>query len=361
MKSILKLAIFIGFITILAACSSQTSSEDPEGSEQKSSSEEDSELKIFTTVYPLQYFAEQIAGEEATVESILPPGSDPHTYEPTTKEMIAIAEADLFVYNGAGLEAYAQKIADSVESENVRILEASEGIDLREHVHAGEEEDHADEENQAHEEGHAHEEDHAHEGEQADEGDHDEQESGHEGHHHGDQDPHVWLDPTLAAQLAENIKDQLVEINPNKEEIYQKNFEDLQTRLQGLDQQFHDEVENLSKNEIIVSHAAYGYWEQAYGIEQIAVSGLSPTSEPSQKELENIIEVANEHELNHVLFEQNVTPKIAEVVRKEMNAESLRIHNLSVLTQEDVQNEEDYFSLMERNIEVLKTALSTNE
>ncbi|TGB01379.1 metal ABC transporter solute-binding protein, Zn/Mn family [Halobacillus salinus] len=351
MKHVLKLSLLILSIFIITACSSETSSESSEKNAK------DEKVKIFTTVYPLQYFAEQIAGDEAEVTSILPPGSDPHTFEPTTKEMIEIAEADLFIYNGAGLEAYAEKIADSVESEDVRIVEASQGIDLKEHVHEGEasrEEEHAHEEEGSHEDEHAHEED-AH-----DEGSTHEEE-GHEGHNHGDQDPHVWLDPTLAAELAQNVKDQLVEVDPENESLYQQNFEDLEKRLQELDQTFHQEIEDLPKNEIIVSHAAYGYWEQAYGLEQIAVSGLSPTSEPSQQELEQIIEVANEHGLNHVLFEQNVTPKIAEVVRKEMDAEALRIHNLSVLTEEDVQNEEDYFSLMEGNIEVLKTALSDAE
>ncbi|MYL71715.1 ZinT/AdcA family metal-binding protein [Halobacillus litoralis] len=337
-------------IFTMAACNGEEASSDESEKETQDSTEE---MKVFTTVYPLQFFTEQIAGDSASVESILPPGTDPHTYEPTTKEMIEIAESDAFIYNGAGLEPYAKKISDSIESEDVQILEASKGIDLKDHSHNhGEEDSHDD---------HAHGED----GHADEEGSHDEHsggegsdEEGHEGHHHGDQDPHVWLDPIRSIEMAEHIKDTLVEINPEQEDVFLENFETLKEDLERLDEEFHTKMESLPGNKIIVSHAAYGYWEENYGIEQVAVSGLSPANEPSQKDLENIVKTAEENGLNHVLFEQNVTPKVAEVVRQEIDAETLRIHNLSVLTEEDLENDEDYFSLMKRNLEVLSTALA---
>ncbi|MFG6150252.1 metal ABC transporter solute-binding protein, Zn/Mn family [Halobacillus sp. B23F22_1] len=331
------LSLFIVIIS-LSACSGEETG--GSGSEEESQEEE---LKVFTTVYPLQFFTEQIAGDAASVESILPPGTDPHTYEPTTKEMIEFAEADAFIYNGAGLEPYADNISESIESEDVQILEASQGIDLEAHAH-----NHEDEHD--HEEGESHEDDHAH-----DEDIHEEEQ---EGHNHGDEDPHVWLDPVRSIEMAENIKDTLVELNPEQEESFNENFEKLKENLQNLDEDFHTQIESLPGNEIIVSHEAYGYWEKNYGIEQIAVSGLSPENEPSQKEVQNIVETAEAHGLNYVLFEQNITPRVADVVRKEIDAETLRIHNLSVLTEEDIENNEDYFTLMERNLEVLSTALS---
>ncbi|MGF2615989.1 ZinT/AdcA family metal-binding protein [Rossellomorea vietnamensis] len=301
-------------------------------------SETNESLKVYTTVYPLEYFTEQIAGDEADVESILPPGSNPHNYEPTTDDMMKIAESDAFIYNGSGLELYAEKISEAVKSEKVKLIEASKGLELINHSH---DHDHEKE----HEDGHEQEEDGTHEDE-------------HEEHEHGDKDPHIWLDPIRSIELAENIKETLVEIRPEQEDTFNKNFEELKRSLEELDQEFHTEIESLPENKIIVSHAAYGYWEKAYGIEQIAVSGLSPDNEPSQKELQTIIETAEEYGLKYVLFEQNVTPRVAEIVRKEIGAEALRIHNLSVLTEEDVKNDEDYLSLMHQNLEVLSEALS---
>ncbi|MBA2176452.1 zinc ABC transporter substrate-binding protein [Halobacillus locisalis] len=358
--------LFILLLLILSAC----------GEERSTSTETSSDeaLSIYTTVYPVQFFTEQIAGDSVEVTSILPPGTDPHTFEPTTKEMVKLAEADAFIYNGAGLEGYAETISDAVEPEGVTILEASEGIDIEENLHdyehSGDAEQNEDESHKDEAESHeGH--DHADEEESHEDNDHmDEEESdseketsealgeGHEGHNHGGLDPHIWLDPLRSIQMAENVKELLIELKPDQEQVYNENFEQLEKELKELDQDFHEQLEQQPKNDIIVSHAAYGYWEKAYGLHQIAVAGLSPTQEPSQKDLESIIETAGEHDIKHVLFEQNITPKVAEVVQNEIGAEALRIHNLSVLTEENIENEEDYFSLMRENLAQLKVALS---
>ncbi|MDQ0233437.1 metal ABC transporter solute-binding protein, Zn/Mn family [Metabacillus malikii] len=303
------------FVLSLAACGNNATNSE----EKEAPSTSTEPLEIYTTIYPLQFFTEQIAGEEALVESILPPGSDSHTYEPTSKEMMSIAEADAFILNGSGLEAYAEKIAKSLESEDVEIVEAANGIEL----------------NESH---HDHEHDH--------------------GHDHGDVDPHVWLDPIRSIKLAENIKNMLVDLRPEKEQLFNKNFETLKEKLEVLNEEFATGLKETPGNHFIVSHAAYGYWEEAYDIHQIAVSGISSTNEPSQKELQNIIKTADQYGLKHVFFEQNITPKVAELVRKEIGAEALRLHNLSVLTDDDIKNEEDYFTLMRHNLEQLTTALA---
>ncbi|MDL4839851.1 metal ABC transporter solute-binding protein, Zn/Mn family [Aquibacillus rhizosphaerae] len=343
-KKVIRALTLFTLIFVIAACENGAT-DSSEASTNGQNSEED--LKIFTTVYPLQYFAEQIAGGEASVESILPAGSNPHNYEPTSEEIVNIAEANAFIYIGAGLEPFAKQISEAIESEDVKIIEASKGIDLINHSH-----DHSHDEDGGHEhegEDANHEEEHDHEGEK---------DNHEEEHAHGDKDPHIWLDPIRSIQLAEDIKNTLIELKPDSEQIFNENFEELKTNLEKLDEEFHEEIDSLPGKEIIVSHAAYGYWEQSYGIEQIPVSGLSPTNEPSQKELQNIIEIAENHDLKYVFFEQNVTPKVADVVRKEINAETLRIHNLSVLTEEDIENNEDYFTLMQSNLDALTTALS---
>ncbi|MCP3029062.1 metal ABC transporter solute-binding protein, Zn/Mn family [Halobacillus sp. A5] len=338
--------ILLMVILILGACGDQTSEED--------SGDEGEPLKINTTVYPLQYFTERIAGDAAEVETILPPGSDAHSYEPSTKEMVEMAEADAFIYNGAGLETYAEKISESIDSEDVEIVEASNGIDLSAGSHDHEaEDDHEEEEHAGEEDDHAHEEEEHTDAEEHDEDSHE----GEDAHDHEGEDPHIWLDPVRSIEIAENIKETLVELQPESEEQFEENFSELEEDLNALDDDFHEQVEEQEKKEIIVSHAAYGYWEEAYGIEQIAVSGLSPSNEPSQKDLEDIIAVAEEHDIDHVLFEQNITPKVSEVVQGEIGADPLRVHNLSVLTEEDIENDEDYFTLMEQNLEVLNEAL----
>ncbi|WP_338472779.1 metal ABC transporter substrate-binding protein [Niallia sp. XMNu-256] len=340
--------ISFGFILVLSiflvSCNTKqttTSNENETETKQRDAAET---LKVYTTLYPLEDFTNKIGGKYVDVESIMPAGTDAHTFEPTTRQMMTIAEADAFIYNGLGMEPFAEKMAEALVNEKVKMVEATHGIKTIAHG-----EEHSEEAAHAYKELHS-EEAHEHEEEQH-------SESNPHGHDHGDFDPHVWLDPYRSITLAENIKNTLVELKPDAKEEFEKNFESLKTELQKLDEEFHQLAESKDNPEMIVSHAAYGYWEDVYGIHQIPVTGLSPSVEPSQKELEIIIQMANEKQIKYILFEQNVTPRVAEIIQKEINAEPLYLHNLESLTEEDRQNGEDYFSLMRKNLEALNKAL----
>ncbi|PAE18061.1 adhesin [Virgibacillus sp. 7505] len=323
-------------LVLLAAC----------GNDDSQKSTEDGKLKVYTTIYPIQYFAERIGGDQVEVESVLPPGSDAHNFEPTSNQMVDIAKSDAFLYSSDELETYAKTIADAVGDEDVKIAQLAEGINL---LPFEEEHDHSHE---------ATEEEHDH-SQEATEDEHDhEEEATEEEHDHGSIDPHYWLDPERAKQMAENMKNTLVELDPDNETTYEDNYAAVAKELDELDQKFQQAVEGKDNKKIIVSHAAYGYWEDRYGIEQIAITGLSPTNEPSQQELEEIIHTAEDNKLNYVLFEQNISPKVATIVQDEIGADVLRIHNLETVTEDEIDAGEDYFSLMDKNIETLEQALT---
>ncbi len=281
-------------------------------------------LTIYTTLFPIEDFTKKIGGTHVNVKSIIPPGINAHTFEPTTKTMIEIAEGDAFIYSSEVMEPYADKIADALKDENVKMVEASDGITMIKHNDNEEnhEEEHSDDE-----------------------------------HTHGDVDPHVWIDPILSIKLAENIKDSLIELKPEATEDFNANFNTLKLQLEQLNGSFEKLIKGKESPKILVSHAGYGYWEKRYGIKQISITGLSSTNEPSQHQLQEIIDNAKASKIKYIIFEQNVTPKVAEIIKNEIHADVLRIHNLSVLTEEDINNNEDYFSLMEKNIETLKKAL----
>ncbi|MCM3587981.1 zinc ABC transporter substrate-binding protein [Mesobacillus maritimus] len=306
---------------ILSGCSEQ---------ETPSQTNQSDMLTVYTTVYPLEYFAQRIGGEHIEAKTIYPPGADEHTYEPSQKDMIQLAEADLFIYVGLGLEGFVEKAKGTLENEDVHLLGAGEHLHLEE----------VDEENHSDEEG-------------VDEHDHEE-----EDHNHGNVDPHVWIDPIYSKELAEAIKVELVELLPEYKDELEENYQQLISELSALNNKFTNLVENAKQKEILVSHSAYGYWEERYGIKQISISGMSTTSEPSQRELQKIISEAKGTNLKYVLFEQNYQSKLAEMVKQEIGAKSLTLHNLSVLTKEDIDNQETYFSLMEKNLQTLEKALN---
>ncbi|MDA7027335.1 zinc ABC transporter substrate-binding protein [Bacillus sp. CLL-7-23] len=308
-------------IGLTAGCSSTGTSADQNKKAGK--------LDIYTTIYPLEDFTKKIGGEYVNVKSVYPPNVEAHTYEPSSKTIAEISDSDAFIYSGVGVEGFADKAVNMLKNSDVDIVKSGEGIDLLEH---GEE--------------HGHDEEHEH-------GEHE-----HDDHDHGDHDPHVWLDPVLAQKLAENIKNELVKLQPEHKKTFTKNYESLKSDLEKLDQEFKKTVAHADKKEILVSHAAYGYWEKRYGIEQMSVLGLSPTEEPSQKDLENIVKTAKEHNMKYVIFESNVSSKISEIIKKEIGAESLTMKNLESVSEEDLKDGKDYTSIMKENLSVLKKALS---
>jgi zinc transport system substrate-binding protein len=301
---------------------------------------EKNSLTVYTTIYPLKDFTKKIGGSYVEVKSIYPPNVDAHSFEPSTKDMIALANSDLFIYTGVGIEGFAEKATEALEKEDVQVLKAADGIDLIESTddnHHDDEEGHSDE----------------------NEGEHTVSEN-HEGeeHNHGDVDPHVWLDPVLSIALANNIKNSLSKLIPEHAAEFETNFKQLKSELEKLDQEFKTTIESSKTKNLLVSHDAYGYWENRYGIETIAISGLSPTQEPTQKELQAIIEESTEHNIHYVIFEQNVSPKIAKIIQEEIGAKSLTLHNLEAVTEENIKQKDDYFSIMRRNLETIKTVLN---
>ncbi|MCP2035294.1 zinc transport system substrate-binding protein [Planomicrobium sp. HSC-17F08] len=321
-----KLIPFIALILFLAACGNPAI-------DSQTESEDDSKLHIKTTVYPLTYFTERIGGDRVTVESVYPAGANEHSFEPTQQDMIALAEADLMFYIGLGLEGFIDSAKKTLSDENVQFIAAADAI--------------TDEELEAASHGeHAGEDEHAHE------------EEGHEGHNHGSTDPHVWMSPVLSQTLAESIKDSLIEADPDGSGMYESNYAELIVELETLDRSFSELAERVENDTFFVSHSAFGYIAEPYGFEQVAIAGLNSQDEPSQKELTQIVDQAKEKNINYIIFEQNVSSNLTEVIQKEVGAEALQMHNLGVLTQEDIDNEETYFILMEKNLQTLEKALN---
>ncbi|PYF09127.1 metal ABC transporter solute-binding protein, Zn/Mn family [Ureibacillus chungkukjangi] len=331
-------ALFLG----LTACNS-TSTTNNEAATTKKDADT---INVYTTVYPLSYFAERIGGEYVNVTSIYPPGTNEHTFEPTQKDMMALADADLFFYIGLGLEGFVENAKNTLKNENVKLVATSDAIS-DDQLQASAEEEHAHED-----EGHE-EHDHDHEGD----GHEEDEEEGHEGHNHGETDPHLWLSPTLSQDLARAVKDELVAALPEQEQLLNENYDQLISDLESLDQEFEKMASKATSKTFFVSHASFGYIAQQYGLEQIAIAGINSQSEPSQKELTEIVDQAEMLQVSYILFEQNVSSKLSSVIQNEVGADSLELHNLSVLTEEDIKNNEIYFTLMEKNIETLSQAL----
>ena len=300
MKKIIYITTFLIIAIILNACA-QTNNEN--------------EKIIYTSIYPIQYIVEQIGDESITSESIYPPGVDAHSYEPSSREITEIAKGKAFFYLGAGMEGFAETVADSLDNQEVNLIEIAT-MDESLFYSGGHHQENDD-------------------------------------HNYGDKDPHIWLDPIRMIQMGEIIRDELSAIFPEQKESFETNFRSFETNMTELDNEFSKTLSSKENKKILVAHAAYGYWEKRYELEQIAISGLSTNDEPSQKELTDIINMAKKHHLNYVIFEQTGTDKVSEIIRKQIDAKPSYIHNLESLTEEDIDNNDDYLSIMRKNLEVL--------
>ncbi len=364
------------FIFIASGCGNTEEAQTSADTENAATEEK---MNIYTTVYPLTYFTERIGGEHVNVQSIYPAGSNEHTFEPTQQDMIALADADAVFYIGLGLEGFIDSAQKTLSNENVEFVATAESIpeadlgeghsDKEEHEQGHDEgteeaHDHGHEEgteeahDHEHEEGTEEEHDHAHEEGTEEEHDHAHEEGTEDEHDHGHEvDPHVWISPVLSQQIAEAVKDELIERDSDNAEEYEANYEQLVEELKKLDRSFEQMAAAAEQKTFFVSHSAFGYWADTYGLEQVAVAGLNSQDEPSQQELVEIVKQAEELNIDHIAFEQNVSSRLTEVIQNEIGAEAVQLHNLSVLTQEEMDAGETYFSLMQKNLEVMEEIL----
>ena len=236
-------------------------------------------LQVMASFYTMYDFAQKIGGEHVQVTCMVPSGTEPHDWEPSTKDITRMEQADVFIYNGAGMEHWVSDVLAGLSNKKMISVEASLGVSLLRSAEEEESHDHeavhADEnEEESHEHDDADAEDAAHEDDAAD---HTvvAAPDGHDGHEHGEYDPHVWLDPMNAKQEMQNICEAFSEADPEHRADYQANYEKWEKQLDDLDKTYQTTLENLSERNIVVAHEAYGYLCRRYNLTQVSISILS--------------------------------------------------------------------------------------
>ena len=283
----------------------------------------DGRLRVLTSFYPMYDFACKIGGDCIDVTNMVPSGTEPHDWDPSTNDLKNLEKADVFIYNGADMEPWADDLLVS-RSDTLRVVEASENVELR--TTDGEHE-------------------HAHEHEDAD-------------HHHGDFDPHVWLDPENAKIEMEAIRDALCAADPENSTVFQSNYEKYAAELDALDAEFREKLAPLPNRTIVVAHEAFGYLCDAYGLTQVGIEGLSPDSEPDPGRMAEVIDFVREHSISTIFFEELVSPKVAEAIASETGAQAKMLSPLEGLSDEQAAAGADYFSVMHDNLAALMEALN---
>lgn len=298
-------------------------------------------LQIEASFYPMYEFASRVAGDLADVHLLIPAGVEPHDWEPTPKDIAYIQQADMLVYNGAGMEGWVEQVLAGVDRHNLSVVEASKGLELMERSEDDEEQEAGHEphnESEGHEEAHSHEHDHE--------------------HVHGELDPHVWLSPELAIQEVRRIEKALSEKAPLYQEAFAKNADAYVAELKQLDADFRHALGNAKRKDFITQHAAFGFLAKSYGLTQIPIAGLSPEQEPSAAAMSEVIDFAKEHQVQTIFFETLVSSQVADTIASELGAATAVLNPLEGLSEEDQANHLDYIAVMRLNLQALKKALN---
>ena len=286
---------------VAAGCAAQRASE-----QQPSS---DDRLAVVASMSIIADFAEQVGGDAVDVTSLVPIGADPHVYEPTPSDARAVDDADLVLGNGVGLEPW---FDDLVAASGQQVVTVTDELS---HLVVDDED--------------------------------------------GEDDPHLWMVPPLAATYVERIADELADLDPAGAETYRGNAAAYVERLEELDADLTDELDEIPDQHrvLVTPHDAYSYFADHYGFEVETVVGVSTEEEPSASQVQHLVDVIRETGVPSVFVESTVNPAVIERIAADAGVEvGEPLYGDSV--GEPGSGSEDYVGMMRANVAALVDGLA---
>ena len=256
---------------------------------------------VIASFYPLAYAAQQVGGPTVDVENLTPAGAEPHDLELTPQAVARITRANVVLYLSHGFQP---AVSDAVEQTSGPAVDVLAELPL--HGAHG-------------------------------------QEAGLTA------DPHVWLDPPLFERIVERIGSVLH--RPSAAEA-------LVAKVRALDRDYRRGLAHCVRKDIVTSHAAFGYLAQRYGLQQVPITGLTPESEPTPKQLANVIRLVRRTHATTVFFETLVSPRLADTVAREVGARTAVLDPIEGLTSTEQSHGDTYVTLMRRNLKAVRQALA---
>lgn len=308
---------------------------------------------VLATTYPMAFLAETIGGDAVTVVTLVEAGQEPHSWAPTVSDVRSVAQADLVLAQGAGMEPWLQDLVARAGEQAPPVVVTTDGLELLEGVgHAHHAPDHEDEGHEDAHDGHANESephDEEHENEtQHDEGD---------GHEVEDPDPHTWLDPVRFAHQAHTVEAALADRFPDHAEAFGARAQSLEQELMALHEAYIEGLATCEIGFVIVNHNAFAYLGDRYGFDVEAVFGTTPEAESTPGRVRELIDMAKAHNVTLVLREGLSSPRTLERVAEEAGAQVGTLHPVGSLTPDQVEDGATYLTLMDENLVTLRSAM----
>jgi len=273
-------------------------------------------LTVVASVFPLYDFAREVAGSAAEVRLLLPPGVEPHSWEPKPSDILELSRADIFVYTSIIMEPWAGGIAAAVAGNNILIVPIMDSLGFP-HPQAGQDEDHT----------------------------------------YGE-DPHFWLDLSLSERTVKIMEDLLIREDPANRNHYVANAGIYADRLHQLDTAFMSGLMDCASRHLVTGgHAAFGHLTRRYGLKQVSVYGLSPDAEPTPRHLAAVVNEVKNYNVRTIFSEELVNPRMAEVLSRETGAGVMILNPGGNLTTAQWREGLTFLHIMERNLKTLREGL----
>lgn len=307
MKKILSIILIIFTLVSLTACGENTDNE---------------KIQIITSLFPHYDFARQIVGNRAEVTLLLQPGTESHTYDPSTVDIYTISSSDVFIYTGKDMEAWAEKVIASLDENGPKIVDASSKIELMHSAHDDDHEDH----------------DHVY-------------------------DPHVWLNPLNAIVMIDTILEAICEIDPENAEFYTANAERYKNEIKQLDTEIESTINEAKKSSytdtlVFGGKFAYAYFFERYDIEYVsAYKTCSTETEPSLTTIYEIVQFVKDNGVHHIFKEELSEGKVANSIAEQTGAEVSVFSTAHNVTKDEFDSGITYVNIMYQNLNAIRRAL----
>ena len=293
-KKLFLSAIIISMIFSLPSCSTNTS-QTP-----------NSKIKVVVSFNAISELTKAIGKDKVNVVTIIPNGTEPHDFEPKIKDFLNFADAKVFVYNGLGVEKWADKAVKSVDNKNLIVVNASKGYKAIKSSDQGESE----------------------------------------------YDPHIWIDIKGALYESNNIKIALETADPKNKSYYEKNYADFKTKLTNIYNEYKVKFDSESNKDFVTGHAAFAYLCNDFNLKQDSVEDTFAEGEPSANKMSELISFCKSRNIKTIFVEDMVSPKVSETLAKEVGAKVKKIY-----TEESKEDNLDYISATKKNLENIYESL----
>jgi zinc transport system substrate-binding protein len=283
-------------------------------------------IRVVTSIFPLAEMARAVGGERVTVDLLLPPGSEPHSWAPKPSDMLRLEQADVILLVGADMEPWAQDLTKTGGKEKAIVIQAAEDAPLL-RVGQGRGHPEASEDHEAK-------------------------------HQHRGVDPHIWLDFKWDILLVNKIVDIFGTLDPRGAAVFKKDGDAYSKKLGELDRAYETTLASCSgKTMVIGGHAAFGYLARNYRLEQVALFGLSPDASPTPRRMAELTDLIRARDVKAIFFDETASDKLTRTLARETAVRTMVLAPGASLTRDDIDSGTTFIDLMYRNLDSLTAGL----